>query len=282
MKSWKQILSCMVAFLTVLSLSVSAQAPKAVEAKAADAKDAAKVEAAKVGAKVEAAKAEAKVEAAKAGDVKAEVKVEAAKGGDAKGGGLTPEERAALAKDSAPLTAKAIAQYVELKGDAEKKFTDAYLAESEAAQKRAADARQASSGDRQGMMEVMRTNGEKMKEVMDKNLTPEQATKAAKVAGPFNSLDREIQNLLRNKVEKEKVEKALPALLKYAEASQELMAKMRDGGVTREEIGTKVTDLRAAAAKDLAPAIGEEAANKWKETRGFGGMRGGGPRPAQQ
>jgi len=205
--------------------------------------------------------------------------------GGGMGGGMTPEERAELTKNAAPLTAKAIAQYVGLTGDAEKKFTEAYLAESEAAQKRTAEARQANSDDRQGMMEVMRTNGEKMQEVLTKNLTPEQATKAAKIAGPFSSLGREIQNLLRNKVEKEKIEKALPALTKYAEASQDLMTKMRDGSVTREEIGTKMTELRATAAKDLAPAIGEEAANKWKETRGFGGMMGmrrGGGQPPQQ
>ncbi len=204
------------------------------------------------------------------------------------GGGPTPEQRAEfaeLAKNSAPLTAKAIAQYVELKGDAEKKFTEAYVAELAAAQKRMEDAMQASQGNPQGMMDLFRENGEKMKEVLDKNLTPEQATKAAKVTGPFNTLNAEIQNLLRNKVEKEKIEKALPALTKYAEASQDLMSKMRDGSVTREEIGTKMAELRDQAAKDLTPVIGEEATNKWKETRGFGGMMGmrrGGGQPPQQ
>ena len=242
MKSWKQILSCVAVFLAVLSLSAYAQAPKAADAKEGVAK------------------------------------VEAAKDGDTKGGRMTPEERAKLSKEAAPLTAKAIAQYVDLKGDAEKKFTEAYLAETEAAQKRLTDAGQ--GGD---MMSLMRENGEKMKEVLDKNLTPEQATKAAKLTGPFNSLGREIQNLLRNKVEKEKIEKALPALTKYAEATQELMGKMRDNSMTREEMGTKMTELRTQTAKDLAPAIGEEAANKWKETRGFGpGMRRGGGQPPQQ
>ncbi len=230
MKSWKQILSCMAVFLTVLSLSVYAQAPQ----------------------------------------------------GDGKGGGMTPEERAALAKDSAPLTAKAIAQYVELKGDAEKKFTDAYVAELAEAQKRMADARQANTGDRQAMMDLGRQNEEKMKEVLAKNLTPEQAKKAEKVTGRGAGLERQIQTLLRNKVEKEKIEKALPTLVKFVEASQELMAKMQDNTLTREEFGPKMTELRDKTATELAPAIGEEAANKWKETRGFGGMRGGGQRPAQQ
>ncbi len=201
------------------------------------------------------------------------------------GGNLTPEQRAEfteIAKKAAPLAGKAIAQYVGLKDDAEKKFVDAYVAESAEAQKRLEDAGKDNAGDMQAMMDVFRTNGEKMQEMLNKNLTPEQVQKAGKVGGPFSMLNWEIQRLLRDKVEVEKIEKALPALTKHTEASQELMGKMRDGSVTPEEIGTKMTELREQTAKDLAPAIGEEAANKWKEMRGFGpGMRGGGPSAPQ-
>jgi len=261
MKSWKQIVCCTSVFLAVLSLSAYSQAPKA-----ADAKEGAKVEAAKDGA--------AKVEAAKdAAAAKVETPKENAPGGPASD---PRAEFAELSKKSAPLAGKAIAQYVGLKDDAEKKFVEAYVAESAAAQKRFEDAAQESSGNPQGMMDIFRQNGEKMQEMLNKNLTPEQAQKAAKVGGPFSMLNWDIQRLLRDKVETAKIEKALPILTKHTEASQELMGKMRDGSITQEEIGAKMTELREQAAKDLAPAIGEEAANKWKEMRFGPGMRPGG------
>jgi PIN domain nuclease of toxin-antitoxin system len=194
----------------------------------------------------------------------------------------TAAEFTEIAKKAAPLAGKAIAQYVGLKDDAEKKFVDAYVAESAEAQKRLEDAGKENAGDMQAMMDVFRTNGEKMQEMLNKNLTPEQVQKAQKVGGPFNIVNWEIINLLRDKVEPEKIEKALPVLTKHTEATQELTAKMRDGSLTREEIGAKITELREQTAKDLAPAIGEEAANKWKEIRGFGpGMRGGAPSAPQ-
>jgi hypothetical protein len=252
MKSWKQILCCTTFFLAMLSLSASAQAPKAADGK----EGAAKVEAAKDGA---AAKMEAPKENAP--------------------GGPASEQRAEFAeraKKSAPLAGKAIAQYVGLKDDAEKKFVEAYLVESAAAQKRFEDAARENSGNPQGMMDIFRQNGEKMQEMYNKNLTPEQVQKAQKVGGPFSMLNWEIMNLLRTKVEVEKIEKALPALTKHTEASQELLGKMRDGSITRDELSAKMTELLNKTVKDLAPSIGEEAANKWNETRLGPGMRPGG------
>jgi len=198
-------------------------------------------------------------------------------------GGMSPEERAALARQTTPLAAKAIAQYVGVTGDAEAKFTAAYVAEAAAAQKRLADARQAGGAPGEGMMNVMRENSEKMQKVVEANLTAEQAKKAAALVGPFNALERSIQGLLRAKVETAKVEKALPVLVKYSVAQQEMTAKMREGG-SREEIMAKVTELRANTAKELAPIVGEEAAAAWQKTSGMGrgmggGRRGGGAGP---
>lgn len=189
------------------------------------------------------------------------------------GARMSPEERAKLAKEAAPLAAKALAQYLDLSADEAKKFTDAYVAESEAAQKRLAEAMQ--SGDNEQRMAVFRENGEKRQKMLEGNLTPEQAKKAAAVLGRFSFLDFSIQGLLRAKVDKAKVEKALPVLVKYAVAQQELFGKMREGGGSREELMGKFTELREKTAKELAPIIGEEAAATWQKTFGMRGGRGG-------
>ena len=202
---------------------------------------------------------------------------EAPRQGDQAGERPSPEERAKLAKASAPLAAKAIAQYVELSAEEAKKFCDAYVAESEAAQKRVAEAREAGGGEQ--MMTVFRENSEKMQKLLEANLKPEQAKKAGAVLGRFNALDRSIQSLLQAKVEAAKVEKALPVLVKYAVAQQELMGKMEPGSGPSEELRAKLTELREKTAKELAPIVGEEAAAAFQRSagmRGGGGPRGGG------
>jgi hypothetical protein len=189
---------------------------------------------------------------------------------------MSPEERAKLAQEAAPLAAKAIADYVGLSAEEAKKFTAAYVAESAAARNRVAEAMQ--SGDREQMMSVWRENGEKMRKVLEENLKPDQVKKAAGVLGRFNSLDWSIRGLLQTKVEKAKAEKALPVLVKFAVAQQELFGQMRDGSVSREDVMGKLGELREKTAKELAPIVGEEAAKAWQENMGMRGMRRGGGR----
>jgi single-stranded DNA-specific DHH superfamily exonuclease len=196
----------------------------------------------------------------------------AAQGPGGGAGRMSAEERAALTKQAAPLAAKAIAQYVKLSDDEAKKFTTAYVAESEAAAKRLAEA----TGE--GRMEVNKQNTESMTKVLEANLTAEQVKKAAALTGGFGGgLSASIVSLLRAKVAQEKVEKALPVLVKYHAARQELTAKMTPGTPPDEETMKKMTALRESTAKELGPIVGEEAAGEWqKSSMGGRGMRGGG------
>jgi hypothetical protein len=160
---------------------------------------------------------------------------------------------------------------------------DAYVEETEAAQKRMSEARE--GGDREKFMAVYRENAKQMQKVLEDNLTEEQAKKADALVGRFGGLDRSIQALLRTEVEEAKVEKALPVLVNYALAQQELFTKMREGSISREDIMGKFTELREKTVKELTPIVGEKAAATWQERsgmrrmgRGGGGGQGGGQR----
>lgn len=187
---------------------------------------------------------------------------------------MSAEEREKLATAAAPLAAKAISQYVKLSDEAAKKFTEAYVKEQEAARKRLAEVRE--SGNFEGMRDVFQKNAEAMQKVMADNLTEEQAKKAETVVGQFGGLDRSIQGLLRAKVDEKKMDKALPVLVKYAVAQQEVFAKMRDGSMERDQIMAKMQEARETAKKELVPIIGQEAADTWETQSGMRGMRRGG------
>lgn len=195
------------------------------------------------------------------------------------GARMSAEERAKLAVTAAPITAKAVAKYLKLSEADAKKFSDAYVANVEAYQKKQAEASQ--SQDREARMALMRENREATQKMLQENLTEEQVKKATPLlGGRGGGLDQSIQILLGAKVEMAKIDKALPTLVEYSIKLSEMRAGARGGDTPREEIAKKTQELTDATAKELGAIVGEEAATTWKNRsqRGgrFGGQRGTG------
>jgi len=191
----------------------------------------------------------------------------------------SPEEQAKLTKAAATLVGKYVARELSLGPEETKKFVKTYVAEREAAEKRSAKAREA--GDREASMAVFRENQKGLQGVLEANLNADQIKKAESILGTgggrrgmFGGLERSASALLRSKVAENNVEKALPVLIKHQQEQAALFAKARSGEIAREEIGTKLQELREKTTKELAPIIGEEAANAWQKGTGFGGRRG--------
>jgi hypothetical protein len=183
---------------------------------------------------------------------------------------------AQVREEVTPLAAQAIAQYVGLTEDKAKAFVEAYVAEAEKAQKKMTELREQGGGDREAMMTAFRESRESMQAMLKKHLDEKQYEKAEVLVGMgrFGTLDRSIQVLLMQEVEKAKVEKALPVLTGYAADVQGMMAKVRAQEMEMTAAQEKMTAAREAAAKKLAPIVGEEAANAWQERSGMRGMRG--------
>jgi len=163
----------------------------------------------------------------------------------------------------ATLVAKFVAKDVGLAADKADSFATAYVADREAASKRAAEA--AKSGDktqRKAAAEDLRTSLDKF---LDGNLTAEQAKKAK--AYDLPSLERSVALLISAPVEEAKVEQALPVLANYHKSAAELMTKARAKEIARADAQAKETELRTSAAKDLSPIVGEAVAKKWEESR---------------
>jgi len=195
------------------------------------------------------------------------------------GAGLSPEEQAKLAKASATVVAKYVAKEVGLAADKTDKFVSDYVGAREAANTRMAELRK--SGDTSKMGEAFTETQKAMDAVLTGSLSEEQAKKARGIVGQgfgMGGLEGSVRTLLQAKVEDAKIEKALPVLAKYNAAVADMSAKVRSNDMTREDMTAKSKELRAAAAKDLGPIIGEEAATRWSETSGRGGFGGGGRR----
>ncbi len=207
---------------------------------------------------------------------------------------MSPEERAKITATALPITATAVAEYVKLDEAKTKAFVKAYVAANEAASKRMADLRQGGGQqmDRQAMMDAMQKSRDEMAKVLKDNMTEEQAKKVNEViGGRFSSLDRNVESLVRAKVEEAKIKKAMPVLIKYAaDNNKMMMTEMRGqsgagegagaGGFARpsDEMMTKMREMREKLVKDLTPIVGEEAAT----SMGGRGMRmGGGMRQGQ-
>ena len=186
------------------------------------------------------------------------------------------EERAKIAKEAVPLTAQAISDFLELKGAAVKKFKTAYAKEAATAQERIVEARKLE--DRTKRSEAYLASSKKTLAALKKSLTEEQMKKAAPLLGgsrySSNSLDRSIQSLLRAKVEKAKIKKALPVLVTYTVERSKIYGTTRGENMSAEDrdaARAKSDALRAKLTKDLTPIIGEEAAAAMQRS----GMRGG-------
>lgn len=191
-----------------------------------------------------------------------------------------PEERAKLSRTAATMVARYVAKEVGLAADKTDKFVAGMAAEREASDKKRAEAEK--SGEKLDFRALSEERTKSVEAVLNANMTPEQAKKAREIYGSlgFMTLDRSVADLLTRKVEQAKVEKALPVLVKYNKAVSDLMAKVRAQEISREDMGPKMQELRAATAKELAPIIGEAAATQWQSqpARGMGfGGRGGAP-----
>ena len=161
------------------------------------------------------------------------------------------------------LVAEFVARELSLNAKQTEKFVRDYLAE------RAAEARKA--GDRQDLRSEMRMNTEGFLRVMNDNLNRDQVKIATKILRPdgvlggslTGSLDGSVNRLVRGKVAKNKIEKAMPILVKYHQQFAALNAKVLSKGISREGRMDNVIELRVATAKELASIIGVEAADFW-------------------
>jgi len=191
---------------------------------------------------------------------------------------LSPEEQAQVDKTVSAVLVKAFASELSIDEAKAKKIIDAYAE----VQTKAREGMRGAQGDQEKMRELMTKMREDSQKVLTDNLTEEQAQKARPL---LMDLESSIRALAEAKVEQAKIEKALPVLLKYSKESAGMSGRGAGGGdqASRDERREKMTKLREATAKELAPIVGEEAAAQWQRRAGAG-MRGmgGGKRGAGQ
>jgi len=174
---------------------------------------------------------------------------------------------------SSTLVAEFVARELSLGPKQTEKFVNDYVVESEAVLKRQAEARE--TGNRQDFRSVSRKNEEGFLRVMKVNLNPDQIKIAINILRPdgmlggsfTGSLDGSVNSLIRGKVAKNKIEKALPILVKYHQQFAALNAKALSEGISPEDRMAKVIELRVATAKKMVSIIGEEAADFWLDLR---------------
>ena len=174
---------------------------------------------------------------------------------------------------SSTLVAEFVARELSLGPKQKEKFVNDYVVEREAVVKRQAEARK--TGNRQDFMLVIRKNEEGFLRVMKVNLNPDQIKIAINILRPdgmlggsmTGSLDGSVNSLIRGKVAKNKIEKALPILVTYHQQFAALNAKALSEGISPDDRMDKVIELRVATAKKLVPIIGEEAADFWLDLR---------------
>jgi hypothetical protein len=106
----------------------------------------------------------------------------------------------------------------------------------------------------------------------------DKAEKIIGILGPFSMtsfrLDRMVGGLLAFKLPKEKLMKAMSAVLEYNRDSGKVFNEAREAG-SFEGMREKVQALSEALNKELAKILTEEQMTTWNETqgRGFGGRR---------
>jgi hypothetical protein len=172
-------------------------------------------------------------------------------------------------KATSILVAEFAAGELSLSAKQTKKFVKDYVAEREAVARRRAEA--SKSGERQDLMSEMRMNTEGFLRVMNDNLNRDQVKIATKILRPdgvlggslTGSLDGSVNRLVRGKVAKHKIEKAMPILVKYHQLFAALNARVHSEGISREDRIDNVIELRVATAKELASVIGAKAADFW-------------------
>lgn len=191
-------------------------------------------------------------------------------------GQMSPELAAKIVKIIEPVVIKQLIDELSIDQAKAKEVFAAYQEAGKKMRKIMEEARQSQDADkRREAFQQMRQINQQM---LEGKLDEQQARRARRILGGASQLQTSIAILLQAKVEDAKIEKAVPVLVKY---QTERMGLFRRGGgeaPSREERTAKLTELRDRTAKELAPIIGEEAANTWKEraARTGGGRRSGG------
>jgi len=173
-------------------------------------------------------------------------------------------------KQATDLTAQFVAEQLNLTGDVAERFTSVYIGQRLASFQdiRAA----ASSGTAKQAVTAITDAAKTMQVVLQNNLSPAQASKAADLLGPmFGVLERDVAALLDMELSPAKVKQAMPVLSHYVHtAKSQVYDPVYSGVLSREDGVSKIHDLRLAAAKELAPIIGTDTANKWAEQPAMG------------
>ena len=183
-----------------------------------------------------------------------------------------PSEEVKLTKETAKVVANFVAHKMSLSPKQKRTFVLAYVAEREAAVKRQLEFRL--SGNQQDLTSIYQKNEEGLLKVMKDTLSPDQSKKALIILRPdgrpgeiFGFLDDSVNRLIRGRVAKRKIKRALPILEKYHQQLASITVKARSEGIVRKDTRDKIIELRIETAKKLAPIIGEEAASFWLDLR---------------
>ncbi|MGD0389629.1 MAG: PPC domain-containing protein [Tepidisphaeraceae bacterium] len=173
-------------------------------------------------------------------------------------------------KLAATLTAKFVADQLGLAGDRSSMFVNAYVTQRLASfeQLRASAAGTSAAGPNgRGAAAAVAEASRAMRGVLEFNLDPQQVAKAVELIGPlYGVLERCAAGLLQLDVPQAKVQQAMPMLSRFAHTAKiQVYDPVSTGMLSRQDGLIKLHELRLAAAKDLAPIVGADAANKWVE-----------------
>jgi len=139
-------------------------------------------------------------------------------------------------------------------------FAQAYLAERQRAQERVRAAGPEADALRKARLE----NREYLQKLLLKYFDKDDAQRAYRVLA--SGLERDIIVLLQGDLEKAKLQQAGPLLVKYHIDVDEMQARARREGLKWTQVEPQIKEIRQATVQDLAPIIGQAAANSWEGT----------------
>ncbi|MGA2439945.1 MAG: PPC domain-containing protein [Tepidisphaeraceae bacterium] len=173
-------------------------------------------------------------------------------------------------KLAATLTAKFVADQLGLAGVRSSMFVNAYVTQRLASFEQLRTS--ATGGNGRGAAVAIADASRAMKDVLEFNLNPQQVAKAVELIGPlYGVLERCAAGLLQLDVSQAKVQQAMPVLSRFAHTAKiQVYDPVSTGVLSRQDGLMKLHELRLAAAKDLAPIVGADAASKWAEQMPMG------------
>ncbi|MGD0541113.1 MAG: PPC domain-containing protein [Tepidisphaeraceae bacterium] len=171
---------------------------------------------------------------------------------------------------AATLTAKFVADQLGLTGDRSDKFVSAYV-EQRLLSFEQLRASVAGGNAREAAASIADASWA-MRAVLEANLGAQQVSKAVELLGPlFGVLERNAAGLLQLNVPQAKVWQAMPILSRFVHTAKiQVYDPVFTGILSRQDGVLKIHELRLTAAKDLAPIVGADAANKWAEQPAMG------------